>query len=538
MKHLKVLSALLASLLLISCGVGEQQKQPAGEEAEQSETREEQQIPEVLTGHKIQLRFDENGEFRVLMMGDVQSSPPAPSERTMNAIRTITEREQPDLVLFSGDNSTNCGDEASMRSYLDAMTAVMEENGIPWAHVYGNHDEDNALSRKEQQVIYETYPHCVSRTGPEDLFGVSNYLLPIYSSDETKTDPVFAIWALDTGNYYTDEGLAGEGAYLGTPMFQGHPNCKYGYMPFSQVAWYYETSLAIENYLGYKLPSMMYFHIALQEYYEMASNTTVESVNFTGEQQEYIGSGPLNSGMFTALLERGDVSTVVCGHDHLNYFSGEYGGINLSYAGCITYDHYHDARITGARVFVIHEDNPEEIESYMSYVYGVNLKEVDSLESAPLTFEDASVILGENTSAAADGGVDGSAAVLINGEGKLTLYQPYTLGSGRYVKMWVDVPADSSLNTITIRDLDGIAYTADLTTQPVYVLTDGEENWIKYDKDEALPADFSGEIAVRFGYFFSESGERAVKDMYVSELGVSTVGSVTVDRIYTADDYK
>jgi len=530
MKRKNVLALLLSAALLVSCSGGPEQ------ETEVDGTTENEVVekvrPEALQDPKHTLRFDENGEFRVLILSDVQADPPAPSEYTLKVIRDVTEREDPDLVVFTGDNSVGCTDEETLRVYLTAVTAYMEENEIPWAHVFGNHDDEDGLSRERQQAVYESFPYCVSQTGPADVQGVSNYILPVYSSDTTKTDPIFAVWGIDTGNWYYDEGLAGEGAFLGTPMFQGNPNCKYAYMPFSQIAWYYETSLAIENYLGYKLPGLMCQHIPIQEYYEVLANKDMESVKFTGEQQEYIGSGPLNSGMFTAMLERGDIKAVVSGHDHVNNYTGMYGGINLCYAGCISYDTYHSANITGARVFVIHEDNPEEIETYYSYAFGINLTESGLTDVTPITFEDESLF----TYTAETAKLVNGAALAVNGEADVTLHKPYSL-KGRYMLLDVEIPAGRRLNSVTINGLFE-NFTADLVGQPVYALEEGADKWIKYDKEETLPDGFKGQLAIRFGYFFDEAGNRAVKDSFILGYSFSTQGEVMIHNLVTAEDYK
>ncbi len=531
MKFKNMLALLLSAALLVSCSSGPGQESGEETDATLAETVEKEML-EVLQNQKHTLRFDENGEFRILILSDVQADPPEPSKYTLQVIRNVTEREDPDLVVFTGDNSVRCTDEETLQIYLTAMTSYMEENGIAWAHVFGNHDDENALARDRQQAVYESFPYCVSKTGPADIQGVSNYVLPVYSSDETKTEPIFAVWGMDTGNWYNDAGLAGEGVNLGTPMFQGNPDCKYAYMPFSQIAWYYETSLAIEDYLGYKLPGLMCHHIPIQEYYEVVANKDMESVNFTGEQQEYIGSGPLNSGLFTAMLERGDIKAVVSGHDHVNNYTGEYGGINLCYAGCISYDTYNNASITGGRVFVIHEDNPEEIETYYSYAFGTNLTEAGLTDATIITFEDESLFTyTEKTAKLVDG-----TALAVNGEATLTLHKPYKL-QGRYVILNADIPVGSRLNSVSI---DGLfeRFTADLTEQPVYALADGTDEWIKYDEEEALPDGFKGQLAVRFGYFYDEDGNRAAKDTYILGYSFSTQGEVTVDDLVTANDYK
>ena len=59
----------------------------------------------------------------------------------------------------------------------------------------------------------------------------------------------------------------------------------------------------------------------------------VNKHNIAGERNEEEYPGPINSGMFPAMLERGDVKGVFYGHDHVNTYMGNYYGILLGYAG-------------------------------------------------------------------------------------------------------------------------------------------------------------------------------------------------------------
>src|SRR5690625_5536853 len=50
-----------------------------------------------------------------------------------------------------------------------------------------------------------------------------------------------------------------------------------------------------------------------------------------GLRHEQEATGPLNSGLFSALLHRGDVRGVYVGHDHVNTYDGDYYGVRLGY---------------------------------------------------------------------------------------------------------------------------------------------------------------------------------------------------------------
>lgn len=551
----------LAALLLSSCGSAKPETLPeeipdsaevsepvteepaasaeentaASSESTAESAVDENAVPTALRNQKHTLRFDENGEFRVLVFGDVQSGPPKPSDRTLNAMETVIKREDPDLVLFAGDNSLSCTTQTVLRNYLTAMTGYLEENQIPWAHVYGNHDDEGALSREKQQVVYEEFAYCMSQAGPEDIKGVGNYVIPVYSSDESRTDPVFAVWGLDSGSYVTDKGLAGRQATLNRTMYQGQSGTTYAYMPFTQIRWYYNTSEEIEAYAGHKVPGMAFFHIPLQEFYEIWLNK--DQTGTEGTKQDPVCAGPLNSGMFTAMIERDDIKAVVCGHDHINDYAGEFCGIQLCYASNIGYDTYHDDSMMGGRVLVIKEKNPDKIETYMSYVSGVNLKQLKNATDSVLDFEKADAYtVTDNAKAADNGGADGSKAVTIAREGGVTLTAPLKLGGGRYMRAWVSVPANNMLASVSLVNYDGVRFTADLQKTSFNYLPDGETEWKSASSSADLPAGFTGLIAVSSGSLKSSS--ELTQDTAVAGYYFTCDGSVTVDNVQMMTSYK
>lgn len=508
---------------------------PAEEAEIPADTADENALPEALQNQKHTLRFDENGEFRVLVFGDVQAGPPAPQKRTLDGIELITSREDPDLVLFAGDNSLSCTTQTVLRNYLKAMTGYLEENQIPWAHVYGNHDDEGAMSREKQQVVYEEFPYCMSQAGPEDIKGVGNYVIPVYPSDESRTDPIFSVWGMDSGGYVTDKGLAGRQAVLNHTMYEGHSGSSYAYMPFTQIRWYFNTSEEIEAFAGHQVPGMMFFHIPLQEFYEIWLNQ--EQTGTEGTKQDPVCAGPLNSGLFTAMIERDDIKAVVCGHDHINDYAGEFCGIQLCYASNIGYDTYHDDAMMGGRVFVIHEDNPDEIETYMSYVSGVNLKNLAAATETVTDFEKADSFTVTYNAQASDNGADGSKAVTIAREGGVTLTQPLRLGGGRYMRFWADIPEGSSLMKVSLTTVLGDKYTANLESTEVNCLADGETEWKKLKNISELAPGFRGLLAISSGSLKGGSTD-INQDTPVGGYYFDCDGSVTVDNVQMMSSYK
>jgi len=224
----------------------------------------------------------------------------------------------------------------------------MEARGVAWAVTLGNHDEDNlsqiGVSKYEMLAMYMKYPHNINKKSPREVFGAGNANLLINGSTSGK--PAFGIWLLDS-NAYTPGEINGQKIGL--------------YDWVTQVKWYWDKSVALEKRNGRKIDSLMFFHIPLREYDDLRN-----SKKFTGEADEDFGPGVLNSGLFAAALERGDVRGIFAGHAHLTTIVGDWYGIKLGCSGSIGYQAYGfdnkpDAernRLRGARVFTLKEKDP------------------------------------------------------------------------------------------------------------------------------------------------------------------------------------
>ncbi len=311
---------------------------------------------------KKKLVFGENGQFKALVVADVHAVGTLP-ENVQTNIRTLVDRENPDLVIFTGDN-TICSNEEQLRAALDSMVGYIEDKQIAWCHVYGNHDHEGGMSKEEMQPIFESYDYCVSKWGDTAISGVGNYVLPVYKRDGEIGS---LVWCLDSGNYLSEEDKASL-LPVESPDFLGMPNSPYDYIKADQIHWYYSTSLLFEEYFQKKIPSLMAFHIPLQETYYAWQNRLGLS-NWTGEKNETVGASLVNSGLFYSLTERGDVKAVVNGHDHINDFMVEYKGIKLCYSPNVSTLTYHDERMMGGRVFIMDEQTPDVISTRVQYLF-------------------------------------------------------------------------------------------------------------------------------------------------------------------------
>lgn len=323
---------------------------------------------------KIPLKLGADGSFRMLMIADIQEQTTIDS-RTVPALAAMLDRAKPDLVILGGDNVDGryVKTEAELRTYFAAILPVLEERGIAWAHIYGNHDYDAAVTPAEQMAIYGSYPHCITKTTP-GIPGVTNYLLPVLGEDG---EPVFLIWAFDTQHYLLDQipvlDRPGDPKHK-NPYYKLSnnpiPQGKFASPGFEQQMWYWQTSRALEEKYGRKIPGMMVMHVAPWEFSMAKENP--EETGLVGFTEERLLLSSLNTGIFATALQRGDIGWMAAGHTHADDFTAAYCGMNFALVGCGGYTPKGNDACRGGRLFtwkngelttemIRYQDNPAKI---------------------------------------------------------------------------------------------------------------------------------------------------------------------------------
>lgn len=316
-----------------------------------------------LTVH-ASLRFRADSTFTIVQFTDTQDDQDI-DPRTIRLMEAVLDDQSPDLVVFTGDNIRSGPETAEdVRTAIGNIVNPVEDRGIPWLVAFGNHDQDHLLStgmdEEDMLKVYMTFPHNLNRPGPIGVHGSGNVQIPILGSGEDA--PAFSVWVLDSGRYAPDQ-IGGQ-----SPEDDGLPG--WDMIRTSQIAWYVERSAALEEANSRKIPGLMFFHIPLWEFRHMWDNRERHQV--VGEKNEEVSSGPFNSGLFAALLERGDVKGVFVGHDHVNTYVGDYFGIKLGYSANTGFGTYglegpEKDRLRGARVFLLQEARPADFQTYMVF---------------------------------------------------------------------------------------------------------------------------------------------------------------------------
>ncbi|THH19807.1 hypothetical protein EW146_g1433 [Bondarzewia mesenterica] len=166
------------------------------------------------------LHFSHDGHFKIMQVADLHFSVsaggcrdtkltcvPAAEGGAYNMTSTLLARaldsEKPDLVVFTGDQLNGQGTSWDAKSVLAKFSRVVAKRGIPWAAVFGNHDEEDARERglkKDQVKLMQSLPYNLVQAGPDDVHGVGNYVLKVHSADASKTQ-LLTLYFLDSGSY-------------------------------------------------------------------------------------------------------------------------------------------------------------------------------------------------------------------------------------------------------------------------------------------------------------------------------------------------
>ena len=252
------------------------------------------------------LKFGEDKKFKIVQFTDVHwKADSIASEEAGERMGEVLDAEKPDLVIFTGDVIFGKPADKSMRCALEPTI----KRGIPFAVTFGNHDDELGMSRKELYDFIKDMPGNLTST-VEGLSGVTNFILPVKASDGSKDAAL--LYVFDSHSYATLKGIKG-----------------YGWIKHDQVQWYIDESKKFtEANGGIPLTALSVFHIPLPEFHEAGQN---EGSFLIGTRKEKACAPEINTGLFAAMQEAGDVLGIFVGHDHVNDYAVSWKGIMLSY---------------------------------------------------------------------------------------------------------------------------------------------------------------------------------------------------------------
>lgn len=317
------------------------------------------------------MRFNKDKTFKIMQITDMQEIPNISSD-TLALLEAAVEAEKPDLVVYTGDQIKGYGVtyKGKGKELVNAVSKTIErllepvtKRNIPYAVTFGNHDRQVGISNKEQfEQIYKNIGNCIG-TQAEGIDGGGTYNIPIKASDSSDRD-VFNLYLFDTG----------------TDAKGG------GYEPLDPaiIDWYKSTRDELKEKNGDYVPSIVFQHIPMFEYYnvlkQVKKGTKGAIRAFRVHKNEYYTVGDTcrqgdvlleppsipneNTGEFEAISECGDVKAVFVGHDHKNSFVGRYKNVDLGFTQSSGFNVYGNRTKRGVRIITLNEDKPNEYETY------------------------------------------------------------------------------------------------------------------------------------------------------------------------------
>lgn len=253
-------------------------------------------------GEPEPFRFNASGEFTVMQLTDLHyNAAEVHSAHIPPMLEKMILAERPDLIIVTGDLIYSRPGDVLMRE----ICGILARQGVPYAVTLGNHDAEQGVSQAELHELLRTLPGCVNGRYDTGKEASGDFVIPVLSADGTREEA--RLYVMDSNDYNTDD---------------------HSYKGFTaeQVAWYTSRSSEAEARNGYKANGLLFFHIPLPEYAEAYNTAPV-----TGFRIERECPPRDNTGMFSALVEQGEVTGCFAGHDHSNNYVAEKEGIALAY---------------------------------------------------------------------------------------------------------------------------------------------------------------------------------------------------------------
>lgn len=359
----KLLCAMLAMSLLSGCSFV-QNLFP---------TKPQAQTPDFESLVDFVIHAEEGKEFRILQLTDIQlrddstcrfpdklnftdDTPLTEEELYQDSFRYIeelVERTKPDLIIMTGDNVAGYLDHNGF--CFSKLVAFMDSLEIPWAPVFGNHDNESAMGVTWQCQQFENAEYCLFKRG--EITGNGNYTIGVEQGGKL----IKVIYMMDSNGcwagYYNEN----------EPDFQynqGEEIKITSGFGEDQIQWIKSTSAEIASKLHYAPSKFLAMHINIQEYAKAAiskgymQNDETDrfviddptGVDFGAKYERF--SGWSADGLWT-MLKAYKFDGIFAGHQHWNNCSIVYEGVRLTF-GTKTgfFDYYRDEMVGGTLITV------------------------------------------------------------------------------------------------------------------------------------------------------------------------------------------
>lgn len=278
-----------------------------------------------------------------------------------HTVNELIEQINPDLITISGDLAWAGHDHA-----YDMLAKLIDGYNIPWAPVWGNHDNQNGPEYIDTIATkYMHFPNCIYEKGDPTL-GNGNYVIGIEENGKSIT-ALFMVDSHDREDLKKDDGTVEK---------------VYSKLTKEQAAWLTDEAENLRA-SGYNDAAII-LHIPIYAYRkasdaaykisDLKSITLEQSMGnepwnegyeeSVGVQHEAICSHPIEDGMLDVVKDIGIVKHIIAGHEHNNNFIILYDGVKMVYslktgAGCYWEPNLNGGtvlKINGSGIYDVHHE--------------------------------------------------------------------------------------------------------------------------------------------------------------------------------------
>ena len=294
-------------------------------------------------------------------------------------IEDAVNKTNPDLILMTGDLVYGEFDDSG--EILKGLISYMENLGIPWAPIFGNHDNESMMGVTWQCEQFEQAKNCLFKRN--DLTGNGNYSIGIVQDGELiKT--VFMMDSNGCTNAYSDGYGACNAAGEQLTYNEGEKiKTEIGFGS-DQIDWLEEKCKFIDAATGGTVGKLLAFHIPIAEFatatYEAGYQSSFALDNaelytigqdVTAQNGDFGTKGEAFKGIHSeyglwSILKKYNFEGVFCGHSHQNSVSVLYDGIRLTFGlKTGTFDRYLASKLGGTKI-TVNKDSLEVEHVYYS----------------------------------------------------------------------------------------------------------------------------------------------------------------------------
>lgn len=277
-------------------------------------------------------------------------------KKAFNACYELIKEAQPDLIIVTGDIVYPVFSRNNLKPIYQ-FCSFMNNIGIPWAMVYGNHDTEAVASydKKSLEGLFryfkeETNCPMLYTDNQPDVYGRYNQYLRIENADGSLNKLFFLV---DSNDYVTNYNKVNE----------------YDSVHEDQIQWYSETIDSVSAEEGNMVKSFVFMHIPFEEFSDAEEELKAggsDAVYLFGGNGEKVCYPTKNTGFFSVILSKKSTEAVFVGHDHLNNMGIKYKGVDLVYSKSIDYIAYPGiAKLTqqrGATLITLSQNGNYKIE--------------------------------------------------------------------------------------------------------------------------------------------------------------------------------